>query len=34
MDIGKEIETIIIEPMEPPVPQVEPDASPKEPIPA
>lgn len=34
MDIGKEIETIVIEPLEPPVPVVEPAPQPKEPVPA
>ena len=34
MDIGKEVETIVIEPVEPPVPLVEPASAPKEPVPA
>ena len=34
MDIGKEVETIIIEPLESPVPVVEPAPEPSEPVPA
>lgn len=34
MNIGEEIETIVIEPLEPPVPVVEPDPTPREPVPA
>ena len=34
MEIGKEVETIVIEPVEPPVPIAEPDSPPKAPIPA
>lgn len=34
MEIGKEEETIVIEPLEPPVPVVEPNVQPNDPVPA